>query len=182
MQSMDTILGRATHGDSATQNGGSGVARAGCEGLKETRSATLLRAAPPHPGLPQCRPRISSLVSSIVRTAEPRALALNAPPPQNLIVGRAASRRPGQFGGPQCRTTPDTGGQHSDVRVRSATLLCAASPHPGLPQCRPWISSLVSSIVRTEPRAIAPPRRLHRIRQPIRRPSYSPTIIRRPAT
>jgi hypothetical protein len=68
------------------------------------------------------------------------------------------SRDSRQLGGPQRRATPDTGGKHSDDGALG-NLLCAAPPHPGLPKCRPRISSRVPAIVRTvEPRAITPPR------------------------
>jgi hypothetical protein len=53
---------------------------------------------------------------------------------------------------------------NAPMTVRSAILLRAASPHPGLPQRRPPIFSLVLSMVRiAEPRGIAPPRRPRRI-------------------
>jgi hypothetical protein len=111
-----------THDNSAACNMDPRMTRAGSAPMT-VRSATLLRAASPRPGLPKCRPRISSLVPSIVRTAEPRALALNAPPPQNPPAGRAtydnpAARNPGSRL-TRAGSTPMT--------VRSATLHRSAS-------------------------------------------------------
>jgi hypothetical protein len=107
------------------------------------RSATLRCSAPPHPGLPQCRPRMLSLMPLFMeRTATARASALNAPSTRRIHQRVAPPLAgPRQFGGLQPRVTrgqvvqiPHDGALGNPTpRSLAAPRAAAVSPTDALP-------------------------------------------------